>query len=258
MAKTINLYGIHVANILLDKYPESILNIYIQNNLVNTNNNKRLTDIVNSANKYGVHLNMVPSQKLETLALSTNHQGVVVECKLNLLFKANSEDDLKQFYHDKLKQNSEHKFFILILDEIQDPHNLGACIRSAEALGVDCIIVPQRNSANLTSTVCKVSAGAALLLPVFQVTNLVRTIGWLKEQGVWVYGAAMATNKNIFDIDLTSSVALVMGAEGSGLRDLTKKTCDEIFMIPMVGQTESLNVSVATGICLYEINRQRR
>lgn len=256
MSKSINLFGIHVANILLEKYPEAVLKIYIQNNWA-ASNNKRLADIVDAANGLGVHVNLVASQKLESLAMSSSHQGVVIECKSNLVFKLNADDELKQFYQEKLSQNADHKFFILILDEIQDPHNLGACVRSAEAMGVDCIIVPQRNSANLTSTVCKVSAGAALLLPVFQVTNLVRTMSWLKEQGIWVYGAAMGSDRNLFDIDFTSSIALVMGAEGSGLRDLTKKTCDEIFMIPMAGETESLNVSVATGVSLYEVTRQR-
>jgi len=119
------------------------------------------------------------------------------------------------------------------------------------------VIIPQNNSASITNTVCKVSSGAALLLPVFQMVNLARAITWLKEQGVWVYGTDMDTDNKLANLKLTDSTALVMGAEGTGMRKLTASLCDEIFTIPMMGETQSLNVSVATGICLYEVARQR-
>lgn len=263
MAKSLTLFGIHSANIILNKYPESIINLYIQSgsNKNKSNTNKRLEDIVNLANKYKINPKYLDNTKLEKLAgagfAGSNHQGVIIECKQDLIFRTNTEDDLKQLYQAKLEKDSKHKFFILILDEIQDPHNLGACIRTAEAMGVDFIITPKNNSASLSATVCKVSAGAALLLSVFQVTNLARTIKWLKQQGIWVYGTDMAENSRLGDLDLTDSIALVMGAEGTGIRRLTSELCDQVFTIPMYGETQSLNVSVATGVCLYEVTRQR-
>ncbi len=258
-----NLYGIHVANIILEQQPEVIVNLYIQDsfkrspNNTDNINNERINNITNLANQYGLSINYLPKIKLDELAGNLQHQGVVIQCKANTILKVRGEDELKSFYQDKLDADSNYKAFILILDGIQDPHNLGACIRSAEALGVDCVVIPQNNSVGLNSTVCKISSGAALLLPVFQVINLSRTITWLKEQGVWVYGTEMVSDIRLSDLDLKGSTALVMGAEGTGMRKLTSSLCDQIFTIPMVGTTESLNVSVATGICLYEVIRQR-
>ena len=258
-----NLYGIHVANIILEQQPEVIVNLYVQDSFKKTTNksdninNDRINNIIHLANDYGLAINYLPKIKLDQLADNVQHQGVVVQCKANTVLRVKGEDELKSFYQDKIDSDADRKFFILILDGIQDPHNLGACIRSAEALGVDCVIVPQNNSVGLTSTVCKISSGAALLLPVFQVVNLSRTINWLKEQGVWVYGTEMVSDTKLSDLDLKGSSALVMGAEGTGMRKLTSSLCDQIFTIPMAGNTESLNVSVATGICLYEVVRQR-
>lgn len=245
-------YGIHTSQIILEKFPESIINIYVQDG-----KNPRLNNLVQLAQSLGLKVNIQAKVKLDNLLENSKHQGIVIECRSDLLFKHKSEADLKNFYHSKLLKNPNHKFFILILDEIQDPQNLGACIRSAEALGVDFIVTPERNSAVVNNTVCKASAGAALLLPVFQVTNLARAITWLKEQGVWLYGAAMETSNKLSHLDLTGSIGLVMGAEGSGIRKLTGDLCDDMFTIPMFGKTQSLNVSVATGICLYEVIRQR-
>ncbi len=246
-------YGIHTAQILLTKYPESIINIYLQD----SNKNTRLDELLKQAKSLGLNVTIQSKLKLDNLLGDLKHQGIIIECRGDLLFKNKTEGDLKNFYQNKLVKNQNYKFFILFLDEIQDPQNLGACIRSAEALGVDFIVTPERNSALVNNTVCKASAGAALLLPVFQVTNLARVITWLKEQGVWVYGSSMQTNRKLAELDLTGSVGLVMGAEGSGIRKLTADLCDEMFTIPMYGKTQSLNVSVATGICLYEVIRQR-
>lgn len=256
-----NFYGVHVANIILENHPENILNIYIQdsfNKINNTNiNNIRINNILDLAKQYGLSITYVARTKLDQLADNLQHQGVVIQCKANVILKPKGEDVLKDFYSSKLEKNPDHKFFILILDGVQDPHNLGACIRSAEVLGVDCVITPQNNSAPVNNTVCKISSGAALLLPVFQVVNLSRTITWLKEQGVWVYGSEMAADNKLSAIDFKSSSAIIMGAEGSGMRKLTSSLCDQMFTIPMIGAVESLNVSVATGICLYEAARQR-
>lgn len=257
MSKVTYFYGIHTVNIILNSFPESVVNIYIQNNLVKENN--RIAQLANLANKYGLIINTWSKQKLDGLANNSAHQGIVVESKTSMVLKNYGEDELKNFYKQKLAKNDQHKFFILILDEIQDPQNFGACIRSSEALGVDFIISTQKNSAPITNAVCKASAGAALLTPIFQVTNLARTIRWLKEEGTWVYGTGMGENsESIEKLDFKNSVAIVMGAEGTGIRRLTAELCDGIFTIPMQGKTQSLNVSVATGICLYEVVRQRQ
>lgn len=256
MSQPTNLYGIHVATILLENHAENIIAIYLQDSFIKINNPK-INQIVNLANQYGIKIQYFPKQKLDQFALSQQHQGVVVQCKGNTVLKAKNDDQLKAYYEELLEQNAAHKFFMLILDGIQDPHNLGACIRSAAAMGIDCVILPQNNSVGITSTVCKTSAGTALTLPIFQVVNLARIIEWLKKSGVWVYGAQMRTDTVLSGIDFTGSSAIVMGAEGSGMRQLTTALCDQLFSIPMASEIESLNVSVATGICLYEVARQR-
>ena len=144
-----------------------------------------------------------------------------------------------------------------MLDGVTDPHNLGACLRSADAAGVDAVIVPKDRSADLTPTVRKVACGAAEVVPFVRVTNLSRALAALKERGIWVYGAAGEAEKTIYDSDLHGPMALVMGAEGSGLRRLTRENCDFLVKLPMAGLVSSLNVSVATGVCLFEAVRQR-
>jgi len=147
---------------------------------------------------------------------------------------------------------------LLVLDGVTDPHNLGACLRTADAAGVQAVILPKDRSAGLTPVVRKVACGAAEHLPVFAVTNLARALRTLQAAGLWVYGAAGEAEKSLYDVDFTGSVALVLGAEGSGLRRLTREHCDALVKIPMTGSVESLNVSVATGVLLYEVVRQRR
>ncbi len=146
---------------------------------------------------------------------------------------------------------------ILILDGITDPHNLGACIRSAEVFGANLVIIPKDKCANITPTVTKVASGALAVLPVIRVTNLARTLTLLKEKGIWIYGAAEEAEGELKLLDLTSSIGVVLGSEGKGLRRLTRERCDDLFSIPTKGMISSLNVSVATGVILYEINRQR-
>jgi len=158
---------------------------------------------------------------------------------------------------DLLDSLGEKKDLLLILDGVTDPHNLGACLRVADGAGADAILVPKDRSAQLNTTVSKVASGAAETMPFVAVTNLARAMRELQEAGVWLIGTADDSEKTIYDIDFTGPVAIVMGAEGEGMRRLTRETCDELVSIPMLGGVESLNVSVASGVCLYEARRQR-
>jgi 23S rRNA (guanosine2251-2'-O)-methyltransferase len=146
---------------------------------------------------------------------------------------------------------------LLVLDNVQDPHNLGACLRTADATGVNGVIITKDKATGITPTVCKVASGAAETVPIYQVTNLSRTLRWLKGEGIWVLGAAGEAQQTVYQADLTVPMALVIGAEGTGLRRLTKENCDLLIKLPMLGQVESLNLSVATGAFLYETVRQR-
>ncbi len=190
--------------------------------------------------------------------VSGRHQGVVAET-LNLPVHGDAsrpnlwqEADLLRAVEEKAGP-----VLILVLDGVTDPHNLGACLRSADAAGVDAVVVPKDKSADLTPVSRKVACGAAEVVPFVRVTNLARTLQALKERGVWLFGTAGEAEKSIYDSDLTLSMALVMGAEGNGLRRLTREQCDYLVRLPMAGSVSSLNVSVATGICLFEAVRQR-
>ncbi len=156
-----------------------------------------------------------------------------------------------------LLEKSKKPGLILILDGVTDPHNLGACLRSADAAGVDFVLIPKDKSASITPVVSKVACGAAESIPLVRVTNLARAMELLKEHGVWIYGAAGEAQSSIYQLDCSSTIALVMGAEGEGLRRLTRERCDGLFSLPMLGSVSSLNVSVATGISLFEVVRQR-
>jgi 23S rRNA (guanosine2251-2'-O)-methyltransferase len=188
-------------------------------------------------------------KRLDKMADGKNHQGIVIEIELPA---AHSEDELKHM----VLNLSEVPFF-LVLDQIQDPHNLGACLRTADAAGVHGIIITKDNSSSITPTVCKVACGAAETIPVYQVTNLARTLRWLKQQNIWVMGSTGDAEQSIFTADLTIPLALVMGTEGTGMRRLTQEQCDFLVKIPMLGRIESLNVSVAAGVMVYEVFKQR-
>jgi len=178
------------------------------------------------------------------------HQGIVAEVKVQ---QAGNETAL-----ESLLTHIEEAPFLLILDGVQDPHNLGACLRSAEAAGVHAVIAPKDNACGLTATVRKVSSGASEQIPFILVTNLARTLRQLQDNGVWVVGTALHhSSRSIYETDLKGPLALVLGAEERGIRRLTAETCDSLIHIPMAGSVESLNVSVATGICLFEALRQR-
>jgi len=177
------------------------------------------------------------------------HQGVIAFCTQIEQYKESQlEDVLTKADGDPL---------ILVLDGVTDPHNLGACLRSADAAGVTCVIVPKDHSAQLTSTAMKVACGAAEHIPLFYVTNLSRTLNQLKEDGYWITGTSGEANTYLYDADLSGARVIVMGAEGEGMRRLTKETCDELVKLPMHGSVSSLNVSVATGICLFEVVRRK-
>jgi 23S rRNA (guanosine2251-2'-O)-methyltransferase len=186
---------------------------------------------------------------LDRAAHGANHQGAVAWVRAPA---ARAEKDLI-----RILDEADGPAFLLILDGVQDPHNLGACLRTADAAGVHALVSPKDNAVGLTPVVCKVASGAAETVPYVQVTNLARTIDGLKERGIWLIGTAGEAESSLFETDLTAPLALVMGGEGKGLRRLTRGRCDLLVRLPMLGAVESLNVSVAAGICLYEAARQR-
>jgi 23S rRNA (guanosine2251-2'-O)-methyltransferase len=239
------IFGLHSVEAILEKQPERILRVHLQNKGAQ---DKRLQKIIATLTEYKITYHPVPRETLDRLAQHGNHQGIVVECRP---MRAQTESDLKALL-EKVKMP-----LLLILDGVQDPHNLGACFRSADAAGVHAIIAPKDKAVGITPVVSKVASGAAETIPFVQVTNLARTLENLKEQGIWIYGAAAEATQTIYQTDLKGPLALVLGAEGSGLRRLTRERCDALVNIPMFGTVESLNVSVATGIMLFEAVRQR-
>ena len=188
--------------------------------------------------------------EIAKLAGSHGHQGVAA--LVHPVAQARSLDDLLE----QLEPTGQPPL-LLVLDGITDPHNLGACLRVADGAGAHAVIAPKDHAAGINATVAKVASGAAETMPYFMVTNLARTLGELKERNIWVIGTSDDAPRTLYQADLKAPVALVLGAEGQGMRQLTRKTCDELVSIPMAGAVESLNVSVASGVCLYEALRQR-
>jgi 23S rRNA (guanosine2251-2'-O)-methyltransferase len=210
----------------------------------------RINEIRRLARETGVAVQEVGRSELERLVPGANHQGVVARTRQAA---ALGEEALRE-----LLQALERAPFLLILDGVQDPHNLGACLRSADAAGVHAVITPKDRAAGLTPTACKVASGAAETIPFFQVTNLARTLRWLREEaGIWLVGAAGEAEASLYQADLKGPLGLVMGGEEKGLRRLTREQCDQLVHLPMAGAVESLNVSVAAGVCLFEAVRQR-
>ncbi|MCF7981853.1 MAG: 23S rRNA (guanosine(2251)-2'-O)-methyltransferase RlmB [Pseudomonadales bacterium] len=239
------VYGFHAVQTLLQRNPERIEQLWVQNDKFNS----RVRQILKIANQKKVAVHQLEREELDTL-IAGNHQGVAARCSAR---KGYDEVDL-----ENLLDNLEVVPLLLVLDGVTDPHNLGACLRTADAAGVNAVIVPKDNSAPITSTVSKVSSGAAETLPFIRVTNLARTLKWLQGRGLWITGAAVDESAKLLHCaDLTGPRVLVMGSEGKGMRRLTRETCDELVYIPMAGEVSSLNVSVATGVCLFEAVRQR-
>lgn len=246
MSKPEWLYGIHTLAAVLNKHPERVLEMKLQDN----RDDKRLGDIARLAQQAGISCQRVGKQQLDQQFPDANHQGVAARCKL-----AEALDE-NQLYD--LIERKQGPVLLLVLDSVTDPHNLGACLRSADAAGVDAVVTTKDKSAGLTPVVRRVAVGAAEVVPFVQVTNLARTLQILQEHNVWLIGTELdAKAKSLYDTDLKGSIAIVMGAEGSGLRRLTRETCDQLAYIPMQGDVQSLNVSVAAGICLFEAVRQR-
>jgi len=212
--------------------------------------NKRLHEIEARATGAGIRVTKATPAELDQLAGRQRHQGVIAG------FRGTNVAPEGQL--DAILDAVTGPPLVLVLDGVQDPHNLGACLRTAEAAGVHLVILCKDRSAGITPVVRRAASGAAETLPVIQATNLARTLRALKQRGVWLAGTSDAATDALYATDLSGPLALVMGSEGSGLRRLTAEICDYLVGIPMAGQVESLNVSVATGVCLYEINRQRR
>lgn len=213
----------------------------------------RMRGLRELARKHGVRLAEMSRQELDERAGGLEHQGVIA-----ILREVVSDLPPKDLFVLLAERDaSRPPPLVLVLDEVQDPHNLGACLRSADAAGVDAVVIPSDNSCGLTPVVRKVASGAAETVPLYTVTNLQRTLEGLQQAGLWIHGAAGEATDSLWALDLTGPVAIVMGAEGSGLRRLTRERCDALFAIPMAGSVSSLNVSVATGVALFEVQRQR-
>ena len=237
------LFGFHAVGVRLKTTPRSIIEIYYEP----TRRDARMRQFLERANEAGVRLIEADGMRLAKLAGSHGHQGVAA--RVEILAQTSSLDDLLD--------GIEGPPLLLVLDGVTDPHNLGACLRVADGAGAHAVIAPKDHAVGVNATVAKVASGAAETVPYFMVTNLARTLNELKERSIWCIGTSDGTSKTIYQADLKIPVALVMGAEGEGMRQLTRKTCDELVGIPMRGAVESLNVSVASGVCLYEALRQR-
>ena len=239
--------GLHSVRTALKHGPESILEIWIDGA---RKQDRRVREVISLARESKIALSYVSRERLDELTTGSNHQGVAAR---TLAPAARDEQDLAA-----LLSRLDRPPLLLILDGVQDPHNLGACLRSADATRVDAVIAPKDRSVGLTPTACKVACGAAETVPFIQVTNLARTLRQLQsEHRVWLVGTAGEVERSLFEADLTGPLGIIMGAEEKGMRRLTRECCDLLVRLPMSGTVESLNVSVATGICLFEAVRQR-
>ena len=237
------LFGFHAVTVRLKTAPRSVVEVYFDPR----RNDQRMRQFIERARDAGARLIESDAERLGKLAGSDRHQGVVA--RVEPLARSHSLDDTLDAVAGAP--------LLLVLDGVTDPHNLGACMRVADAAGVHAVVAPKDHAAGISATVSKVASGAAESVPYLMVTNLARSLNELKERGIRIVGTSDAAPRSLFQADLTGPLALVLGAEGSGLRQLTAKTCDELVRLPMHGVVESLNVSVASGICLYEALRQR-
>lgn len=237
------IYGFHAVSAKLRHAPEAVFEVYLSGD----RKDARVKKFVAAAEAAGVKL--VPSEgdRLDAMVGTRRHQGVVARIDA-------TRRELKLVdVLDGLDENA----LILVLDGVQDPHNLGACLRVADAAGAHAVVAPKDRAVGLNATAVKVASGAADTVPYITVTNLARSLREMREAGVWVVGAAGEAEKSVYQVEQKGPLAWVLGAEGDGLRRLTRETCDELAQIPMHGSVESLNVSVASGICLFEARRQR-
>ena len=240
------VYGLHAVRTLLERHPGRVRQVWLQAGRADA----RAEQVRRLAAERGVRVATRPGLELDRMAEGGVHQGVVAEVSGTA---TPGEDDLAD-----IVRAAGPAVLLLVLDGVQDPHNLGACLRTADAAGVHAVIAPRDRATGLTPVARKVAAGAAEAVPFIQVTNLARTLARLKELGVWIVGAAGRAEMELYQADLKGPLAIVMGSEGAGLRRLTREACDFTVRLPMLGVVESLNVSVATGVVLYEARRQRR
>ncbi len=245
MSGTRIVFGFHAVLSRLRQNPASAQEVCVDR----TRRDARMLDLLRMAEQKGVRVMEMERERLDGLATHGRHQGVLARV-------ADTPLPYRDI-HDILESGLPEPPFFLALDGVEDPHNLGACLRVADAMGVHAVIAPKDRAAGLNATARKVACGAAETVPFIAVTNLARTLRELQDAGVWVVGAAAGAEQDLFSAKLTGPLALVLGAEGTGLRRLTAQTCDALVRIPMFGTVESLNVSVASGICLYETRRQR-
>ena len=245
MAQDDLIYGVHAVAAALRRSASRLTSIWIADG----SRNPRLHALIENAGRYGVRVRYEARSALDAQVPEGAHQGVVAWRQ--------PAAPLHELDLPDLIANLDEPALLLVLDGVQDPHNLGACLRSADAAGVHAVLAPRDRAVGLTAAVSKVASGAAENVPFVQVTNLARTLRALKDAGVWLVGTAGEAEQSIYDIDMRIPLALVMGAEGKGLRRLTQELCDYAVHIPMRGGVESLNVSVATGVCLFEAVRQR-
>ena len=237
------LFGFHAVTVRLKTTPKSITEIHVDA----SRRDQRMRQFVERAKEAGVRLIDSDDERLHKLCGTHRHQGVVA--RVEPVPMSHSLDDTLDAV--------EEVPLLLVLDGITDPHNLGACLRVADGAGAHAVIAPKDHAVGVNATVAKVASGAAETVPYFMVTNLARTLNELKERNIVIVGTADDAQQSLYDLDLTVPVAIVLGAEGSGMRQLTGKTCDVLVRLPMRGAVESLNVSVASGVCLYEAVRQR-
>jgi len=246
MAKYQMMGGLHSVRTALKHGADSVDAIWVERR----RNDRKIKEIVDLANESNITVHTVDKEEFERLVSGINHQGVAAKA---LVPTSVSEKQLPQLLANKTDP------LLLILDGVQDPHNLGACLRSADAAGVDLVIAPKDRSVGLTPVAVKIASGGAESIPFVQVTNLARTLKWLqKELGVWLVGTAGEAETELYDADLKGAIGIVMGGEEKGMRRLTRENCDSLVKLPMAGNVESLNVSVAAGVALFEAVRQRR
>ena len=245
MSKSINIFGFHSIESILINKPELVLKVLIQND----RKDKRVIDLINNLDNQKITYSSTDRANLDKISKGEIHQGVISEIILPPILNEDSlVNSIAAF---------DQKVMILMLDSVQDPRNLGACLRSANAAGVTHVVVNKDGSAPINSLVHRTSAGAITNLQIYHVINLSRTIKQIQKRDIWVVGLDGGTQSSLYDVNLKGSIAIVVGSEGKGIRPLIKKTCDQVVSIPMSGNVESLNVSVATAVTLFEIKRQR-
>ena len=237
------LFGFHAVTVRLKTAPRSVLEVHVDA----SRRDQRMRQFIVRANAAGARLFESDDVRLQKMSGTARHQGVVA--RVDPLAVSHSLDDTLDAV--------EGAPLVLVLDGVTDPHNLGACLRAADGAGAHAVVAPKDRAVGINATVAKVASGAADTVPYFMVTNLARTLNELKERAIRIVGTSDDAQRTLYEIDLTGPTALVLGAEGSGMRQLTARTCDELVRLPMRGAVESLNVSVASAVCLYEAVRQR-